>query len=321
MRSVHTMELRTLRILVRVAEAGNISQAAAGLGTSQSSLSRAIAEVEREVGAALFYRTGRGVALTEVGESLLPGARRIVTSADDLFAEARDRAREPSGVVTLALMPTLTRVIAEPLFETARREHPRIQLRMLEGSSSHVAEWLADGRADVGLLSRFGASAPAGEEILSSSHMMLVAARTARASSGGSVRFRELARTPLVLPAPPNGTRIAIDRTARRLGITLDVVVETDSLEAQKAIVARHGCCTILDPKTVEDEVARGLFVTRPLIAPRLLRHVVIATTTQRGLSRAARHVMALVRQMRSSFAVPRTPSASSAAQRRPGPP
>ena len=312
------MELRALRMLIRVAEAGNISHAAAGLGMSQSSLSRAVAEAERELGAPLFYRTGRGVALTEVGESLLPGARRIVAGAEDLVAGVRDRAREPSGLVTLALMPTLTGVIAEPLFEAVRREHPRIQLRMLEGSSSHVAEWLGDGRADVGLLSRFGSSAPAGEEILASSHMMLVAARTPRSPRGGSVRFRELARTPLVLPAPPNGTRIAIDRTARRLGITLDVAVETDSLEAQKAIVARHGCSTILDPKTIEEEVARGVFAARPLVAPRLLRHVVIATTTQRGLSRAARHVIKLVRQMRSSFAVPRAPATSPAARHDP---
>ena len=293
------MELRSLEVLLKVAETGSLSQAAVALGLTQSSLSRIVSRVERELGTPVFHRTGRGVTLTEVGESLLPGARHIVVSAEQLVTEVRDRAREPSGLVSIAMMPTVTGVIAEPLFDAMRAAHPGIRLRMLEGFSASIAEWLGDGRVDIGLLSRFGERLPAGEELLASSDMMLAGAAKIP-FKGSTARFRDLARLPLVLPAPPNGTRIAIDRIARKLGLRLRVVVETDSLEAQKAIVARHECYTILDPKTIEAEVGRGAYDARPISAPRLLRRVVIATTRHRPQTRAARQVIAMLRTMRS---------------------
>ena len=292
------MELRSLAVLLKVAETGSLSQAAVALGMNQSSLSRIVSSSERELGAPVFHRTGRGVTLTEVGESMLPAARQVVVSAEQLVAEVRDRAREPSGLVSIAMMPTVTGAIAEPLFDAMRKAHPGIKLRMLEGFSASIAEWLGDGRVDIGLLSRFGERVPAGEELLASSNMMLVGAAKIPLKVP-SVRFRDLAKLPLVLPAPPNGTRMAIDRIARKMGIRLNVLVETDSLEAQRSIVARHECFTVLDPKSIADGFVRGSYDARPISAPRLLRRVVIATTTHRPQTRAARQVVAMLRKMR----------------------
>src|SRR5690606_5780650 len=104
---------------------------------------------------------------------------------------------------------------------------PGIRLRMLEGFSASISTWLAEGRADIGLVSRYGRAARH-DEVLSTSDLMLVS-RAGRAVPARTVRFQELAKVPLVLPAPPNGTRLAIDRAARKLGIRLDIAVEADS--------------------------------------------------------------------------------------------
>lgn len=291
------IDVKGLRAVVRVADAGSISQAAISLGLTQSFLSRVIAGVEREVGAALFHRTGRGVALTEIGEELLPRARQVVGACDELVAEARERGREPAGLVTVALMPTLTSAVAEPLFDRLRSEHPGIKLRMLEGFSANISSWLAEGRADLGLVSRYGRTVSRGDEVLSTSNLMLIG-RPGEIPPGRSVRFAELAKGPLVLPAHPNGTRVAIDRAAHRAGVRLDIVVEADSLEAQKALVLRQGCRTVSDPKTFAKEIAGGEMGALPITHPSIERRVVISTTTHHPLGRAARLVATTIRRL-----------------------
>jgi DNA-binding transcriptional LysR family regulator len=291
------MELKTLRALVKVAEFGNISQAAISLGLTQPSLSRIIASLEDELGGPLFYRTGRGVTLTEIGEAALPRARAIVINSEQLAADMRDLVKAPSGIVTVALLPSLVRDFAGDLFEQVRQAYPGVRLRMLEGFSSQIEEWLSDGRADIALLSRYRDTQVNGEEILTRSQLMLVGiAGTGRRKN--TVEFRELAHIPLVLPSNPNGLRVAVDDVARRLRTTMHVVAEADSLQAQKEIIRHEGCYAVLSPQTVVNEVTRGLFEARRIAEPELPRLVVMSTTTQRPLSRAAREVSRIIRRL-----------------------
>ena len=90
---------------------------------------------------------------------------------------------------------------------------------------------------------------------------------------------------PLVLPAVPNGLRLAVDDAARRLRMKLDVAFEADSLEAHKAIVGRLGCYAVLSSQTISKEVAAGAFVARRIVDPDLPRLVIMSTTTHRPLS------------------------------------
>lgn len=291
------MELKTLRAFVKVAEIGNISQAAALLGLTQPSLSRIVAALESEFGGPLFYRTGRGVLLTEVGEAALPRARSILINSEQLSADMRDLMKAPSGVVTVALLPSLMRDLAGDLFTEVRRLFPDVRLRMLEGFSSHIEEWLGDGRADIALLSRYHDVLAGSEELLSASHLMLVGT-VGTQPPGESIEFSQLAQLPLVLPAAPNGLRLAVDEAARRLRVSIRVIFEADSLQAQKEIIARERCFAVLSPQTVRKEVAQGLLEARRITDPQLPRLVVMSATTQRPLSRAAREVARIVRRL-----------------------
>jgi LysR family nitrogen assimilation transcriptional regulator len=289
------MELKALRALVKVAELGNISQAALALGLTQSTLSRTIAGLEREFGGQLFHRTGRGVALTETGEIAVPRARAIVVNSDQLMTDVRDFGQSPSGVVTLAFLPSLMRGTAGDLFERVRALHPAITLRILEGFSGQIDQWLADGRADIGILSRYRKRPAHEEKVLSSSRLMLVGAPDGRRERA-TIRFRDMARMPLVLPVSLNGMRMTLDEHARRHRVKLQVVAEADSLEAQKAMVRREGCYAVLGLATVAPEVASGQLQARRIVEPELPRLIVMSTTPHRPLSRAARHVTAIVR-------------------------
>lgn len=294
------MELSSLRVMIKVAEMGNISQASIALGLTQPSVSRIIASLEKDFGGLLFYRTGRGVTLTETGEAALPRARAIIANTEQLAADMRDLIKSPSGIVCVAMLPSLVQDLAGELFDQVRTVFPGIRLRILEGFSSQVEEWLSDGRADIALLSRYQDRHSSDDEVLDLSQLMLVGmASTGRKND--TVRFNQLGDIPLVLPASPNGLRLAVDDAARRQHTRLHVIAEADSLLAQKEIIRRQGCYAVLSPQTISKEVSQGFFEARLIVDPSLPRMVVMSTTTQRPLSRAAREVARIVRRLVSS--------------------
>ena len=84
-----SIELRQLRYFVAVAEELHFGRAAERLHMSQSPLSRAVRDLERQLGLVLFVRTTRRVELTPAGDALLGGARRALAELDAAVADAR----------------------------------------------------------------------------------------------------------------------------------------------------------------------------------------------------------------------------------------
>ncbi len=99
------VELRQLRYFVAVVEELHIGRAAERLHMSQSPLSRAIRELERELGVVLFVRTTRRVELTPAGSLLFERARRAVAEIDGAVADARRLTGEGDGVLRFGYGP------------------------------------------------------------------------------------------------------------------------------------------------------------------------------------------------------------------------
>ena len=116
------IELRQLRYFVAVAEELHFGRAAARLHMSQSPLSRAIRELERELGLVLFVRTTRRVELTAAGSALLEHARRVLTEVDAAVDEARHAAEPDRGILTVGYGP----------FSRSRRGSPRKRRRRVQ---------------------------------------------------------------------------------------------------------------------------------------------------------------------------------------------
>jgi LysR family transcriptional regulator, nitrogen assimilation regulatory protein len=148
------MDLRALHAFGSVAEHGSFSRAAAVLGVEQSALSRRVSALERALGGRLFHRTGRGVALTELGERLAPRARALLADAA-AFEEAARGGERPTGQVGLGVVPVAARGLVAALSARLRRDFPGIRLRALEGYSGQVEEWLAAGRVDIAIFNRY----------------------------------------------------------------------------------------------------------------------------------------------------------------------
>lgn len=291
------VELSALRAFVKVAELGNISQAAVALGLTQPSVSRILGALERELRSPLFHRTGRGVSPTEVGQAALEKARAILAASEQFVTEIRDLGHAPSGTVTVALLPAYMRAVAGDLYDEVKRECPGVVLRMLEGFTVQNEDWLANGRADIALGTRYRDAPGANMDVITGSHLMLVG-NPRRGRPGRPVRFHELAKVPLVLPAFPNGLRVSMEAIARRLRLRLQVVSEADSLEAQKAIISRERAYAVLSEHTVRQERLDRDYDTQFIVEPKVHRFVVLSTTTHHPASRAIREVARILRRL-----------------------
>ena len=132
------VELRQLRYFVAVAEELHFGRAAERLHMSQSPLSRAIRELERDVGAVLFIRTTRHVELTPAGSALLSRARVALTEVDVALDEARRAAQPGPEVIAIGHGP-FSRSLAERVAEQVADGHPDVDTRLVEGVAPELA--------------------------------------------------------------------------------------------------------------------------------------------------------------------------------------
>lgn len=147
------MEIFQLRYFVAAARLGNFSRAAQEVCVSQPSLSLQIANLEREVGSALFTRHGRSVRLTDAGRVLQEHAERIL----EMETEARRAVRAVVGLergrLSLWTLPTLGQHLLPPILARFRQAYPGIEISVREAVPARaVGEAVAAGRADLGFV-------------------------------------------------------------------------------------------------------------------------------------------------------------------------
>lgn len=97
------MEIRHLNSFLAVAEAGSMSLASQRIGLTQSAISQQIKALEEHYGKTLFNRNGRELTLTEAGTILLPHARSIIRSIEDVKAEIAERSGRVEGVIRIGI--------------------------------------------------------------------------------------------------------------------------------------------------------------------------------------------------------------------------
>lgn len=142
--------MRVLREIVR--QKFSLTRAADVLLTSQPGVSKAIAELEGELGFAVFQRHGkRMLGLTQPGENVLKIVERILHEVDNLKRVGSDFAGEGTGKLSIATTHTQARYFLPRIVSEFRLKYPKVNLALLQGTPRQVGEWVAQGQADIGV--------------------------------------------------------------------------------------------------------------------------------------------------------------------------
>ncbi|QIM50971.1 LysR family transcriptional regulator [Hydrogenophaga crocea] len=146
------MEFRHLRCFLVLAEELHFGRAAQRLAMTQPPLSLNIQQLEASVGAPLFVRNSRGVALTPAGQAFVPRARALLDAAGAAAREAREVAQGVSGQLRVGFAGTVLYRGLPQILRAFGQRHPRLTLVLREMSSSDQLIDLQHGRLDAGFV-------------------------------------------------------------------------------------------------------------------------------------------------------------------------
>ncbi|MGH8781716.1 LysR substrate-binding domain-containing protein [Paraburkholderia sp.] len=253
-----SLTLSQLRAFVAVAERGSIRAAARALDTAQSGLTQQLQSLEQTLGATLFTRTNRGIALTPFGERLMLRAGAILRECERTEREMAQLRGESGGVVSLG-------VTTEPLIDTFapvlmqfRARFDNVAVHLMGGTSRAMIAWIRDGTLDfaVGLVSASTDVSDLGVTALYPSDPVIVCRRGHPLAHATSLS--ELADCHWIATrAPKQAGMLPTNRlvdlfaahglpppkivaTTEAVFDTLHLIVETDCLSLEPSVVTRH---------------------------------------------------------------------------------
>ncbi len=142
------MELKNLRAFVEVIRQNGFTAAGKTLCATQSTVSKAVRQIEDEIGAPLLDRQALKPRLTAVGEAVYARALRLLAERDDLLAEIAELRGLKRGVLRLGLPPVGSGILFAPLFARFRKLHPGVDIRLVEHGSARLEEILRLGEID-----------------------------------------------------------------------------------------------------------------------------------------------------------------------------
>lgn len=155
------MDIRQLRQFVAVAQTLHFSLAAQRLCMTQPPLSQSIMALEREIGAPLFTRTKRSVALTPLGAQWLPKVLAALEGIDALGPAAQAILNGDAGTLALSFVSTADYSILPLLVQRFRSLYPQVELSLMEATSDVQLAALLEGKGHVGIvIADPGASVP-----------------------------------------------------------------------------------------------------------------------------------------------------------------
>ncbi len=263
------LKLSHLRLMAQLGETGHLGLSAGRLGITQPAASRLLAEVEQITQATMHSRTGRGIALTELGQVLARRAQRVMMEMGDAAREMAEVAGGGAGVVRIGAVtaPALDMVL--PALRTARLSQPKVRAEVSVAASDILCGQLLDGRLDfaLGRIPKEMETADLSIVFLGTEPIELVVRRGHRLAGRAGVPAAELMEFDWVMPAEGSPLAAAVQERLAVLSLgpprqhlatssfllTLALVQQTNAIAPVARAVARQFANAPDAPYTVVD--------------------------------------------------------------------
>jgi DNA-binding transcriptional LysR family regulator len=253
------MDVPRLEAFVEVARLGSIRAASRSLHLGQPALSARIATLEDELGARVFERTKRGVRLTSAGHALLPHAERVLESVAAGRTAVSQVEQGDEGELVIAAASAINASLVPELVARFRRFHPGVHLYVHTGSAERVAEQVAFGIAQLGLVREGDRHDPRlRTRPLFSEQLLLTAHPNHPFVVHGPIRLARLADATLILFDRASDDDELVRTMLRETGVSPYGVIEVDSVDTARRLVARGLGVAWLPSTAAAPEVEAG---------------------------------------------------------------
>jgi LysR family transcriptional regulator, cys regulon transcriptional activator len=262
------MNLHQFRFVQEAVRRGlNLTETAKALFTSQPGVSKAIIELEEELGIEIFARHGKRLRrVTEPGAQVLKSIDIILREVGNLKRIGADFSKQDAGHLSIATTHTQARYVLPEPVTLLRRRYPKVNVALHQGTPEQVAQMLIEERADIGLATESLADV---DELVtlpcySWQHVMVVPASHPLAAVERPT-LEQLAREPLVSYHPSFTGRTRIDAAFARARLKPEIVLEAIDSDVIKTYVRSGLGVGLVAEMAVRDEGAVSDLVARPV--------------------------------------------------------
>ncbi len=245
----------------------NLTETAKALFTSQPGVSKAILELESELGVDIFARHGKRLRrVTEPGEQVLKSIEVIMREVGNLKRIGAEFSNQDAGTLSIATTHSQARYFLPGPVAQLRRLHPNVAISLHQGSPSQVARMVIDEVADLGLATE-SLSDVDGLVTLPCYewHHALVMPAQHRLATVERISLEDLAAEPLVLYHPSFSGRTRVDQAFAARRLKPNIVLEAIDADVIKTYVRLGLGVGIVAEVAVRDDPPAGDLVSRPV--------------------------------------------------------
>jgi DNA-binding transcriptional LysR family regulator len=278
------MRLEQLQAFLTVAQTQSFQQAARQCAVTQSTISRQIQNLETELGAVLFHRSN-AATLTAIGEQFLPRAQRICREWQTATDEIADLLNGKQPELCVAAIHSVCARSLPPVLQQFCRDYPNVQLRVTSLGSDRALKVLKDGLVDLAIVmnNRFlTTSAELVVDSLYTESVRVLMSANHPLTQYSTVSWEQLAQFSHVVFKDGYGMQRLVQEQFNRQGITLNVAMELNTLDAFRGIVRQGELVALLPASAVVDVSQDKTLAVRDTEFPILQREVVLVTTCDR---------------------------------------
>ena len=292
------LNLRQLQYFVVVSDLESVSKAAARLHVAQPALTRHMRTLEYSLGVQLFTRSGRGIKLTNAGRVYRERVKSILRDLDRAEVEVKALSRSPGGRIDVGMPLSLSQALTSRLVDRVHADLPGVSIRVIDGWTGFIIEWLMLGRLDLGVIYDHTLKSDVLHvEPLVAEEQYLICRPSDRLAKRSKVTLAEVAALPLVLPSREHGLRFAVDDRFNSIGTRATIRMEIDSMVGLRRFVEQGKAYTILPPGELDADLAVGRLVAVRIVKPSIHRTLFAAWHAERPVSPQMKAVLEIAKE------------------------
>jgi len=281
------MDLRHITAFVATYEEGSINRAAQRMNLAQPSVSSILRDLEAEMGTTLLERASRGAYPTAAGETFYRHCLKVLSEVDAARNSVMNGAGRVAGPIRIGLAPTVAKGLMPRFIPQYLADYPDVQFRAAEAFSGPLTEWTLTGEVDFAVVAVPPADRRLVTRRLAPDPIFLITAPNGLAATTAGP-FANLPPLKIVLPSQNNGLRTMLDRYIHSVGISIERLVEIDSLHGILELLKRSDWTTLLSLTSILKELDQGELAARRTDPPLDLEFYLIYPA-RRALSAAAK--------------------------------
>lgn len=293
------MEIRALRAFVEVVRQGGFSRAAKTVFATQSTVSKAIKQLEGELGLPLLNRLGHKSTLTAAGEIVYARALRILAERDNLLAELDELRGLKRGTLRLGLPPLGSSTLFAPLFAAYRARYPDIDIHLVEHGAERLEELLRSGEVDL-----IASLLPVAEEFerqdVRREPLVVLLPQANPLAEAPSLRLADVKMLPFILFQTGFALNRVILEACHRNGFSPTITAQSGQVDFIVELVAAGMGIAFL-PRMIADQRGHAFVRSVALAEAGLEYHIAMVWRRDAHVPHAARAWLALSRAASSS--------------------